>query len=116
LEQEQFLEIFRHQFHMLVNNDFFRQHEAIFFLCLEQTNLFYEQSVFYRIKNCSILDYIKTDETRFNLFRVSKVKDESFVIEYNKEKNRGKSEPEVLRTKEREIENNICQFFKSINQ
>jgi hypothetical protein len=38
----------------------------------------------YRIKNCSILDFIKTDESKLDLFRVSKVKDESLAIEFNK--------------------------------
>jgi phosphotransacetylase len=62
------------------------------------------------------MDFIKTDETRFSHFRIAKVKDESMVIEYNKEKNRGKCEQEVLRGKEREIEVNINQFFKAINE
>jgi predicted ATPase len=38
------------------------------------------------------------------------------VIEYNKEKTRGKCEQEVLRGKEREIEHNISQFFRTINE
>jgi hypothetical protein len=29
----------------------------------------------YRIKNCSMMDFIKTDEKRLELFRVAKVKD-----------------------------------------
>lgn len=61
------------------------------------------------------MDYIKTDEARFSQFRIAKVKDESLVIEYNKEK-RGKCEQDVLRGKEREIEYNISQFFKVINE
>jgi hypothetical protein len=31
-----------------------------------------------------MMDFIKTDEKRLELFRVAKVKDESLVIEYNK--------------------------------
>lgn len=89
--------------------------EYVFFQCLEQTSLFYEMSTLYRIKNCSILDYIKTDEIRLGHFKRFKTKDEDLVIEYNNEKKRNKGEHESLRTKEREIDLNLNQFFKVIN-
>lgn len=89
-EQELAIETFFNQFSLLANNDYFRSQEPIFFLALEQANIFYDYSSFYRIKSCSILDYIKCEESRFSQFRMAKVKDESLVIEYNKEK-RGKS-------------------------
>ena len=69
------LETFRSQLKMLAGNSFFRERESLFFLCLEQTALFYEMSLLYRIKNCSIMEYMKIDENRLNMFRVTRVKD-----------------------------------------
>jgi hypothetical protein len=89
MEQEHSLDLFYHQLDMLADNRYFQEHESHFFLCLEQTALFYEISMMCLIKNCSILDFIKADEGKLGQFRHSKVKDESLVIEYNKEKEKG---------------------------
>lgn len=117
IENEQTLELFRRQYRLITQElDFFSNREPIFFQCLEQTALFYEQSMLYRIKNCSMLDFIKTDEKRLALFKQAKSRDEGLVIEYNKEKKLNKGEHEGLRNKEREIDNNLNEFFRAINE
>lgn len=55
----------------------------------------------YLIKNCSILDFIKTDESKLSQFRHAKVRDESLVVEYNKEKDKNSNEEETLTAKEK---------------
>lgn len=57
----------------------------------------------YLIKNCSILDFIKTDESKLSQFRHAKVRDESLVVEYNKEKDKNTNDEETLTAKEKEI-------------
>lgn len=60
------------------------------------------------------MDFIRTDESKLGLLRVAKVKEESLVAEFNKEKRMGSDET-ILTVKEKEIENNITQFFRTIN-
>lgn len=43
----------------------------------------------YLIKNCSIMDFIKTNEAKLSQFRIAKVRDESLVVEYKKEQGKG---------------------------
>lgn len=35
------------------------------------------------------MDFIKTNETKLSQFRIAKVRDESLVVEYKKEKGKG---------------------------
>jgi hypothetical protein len=60
-ELEMAIETFFLQFAALAANEYFREHEPVFFLALEQATVFYEHSAFYRIKNCSMLDFIKCE-------------------------------------------------------
>ena len=91
--------------------------EVVFFMAIEKTDLFYNHSLLYCIKNCSLMDFIKTNQHRFELLKKSQSKDEALVVEYNKEKDRNKNEQELshLKEMEREIEENLEAFSKEIN-
>lgn len=102
---------------MLCQREFYLSNEIAFFMGLEKTDAFYNHSLLYRIKNCSLMDFIKTHDKRVELLKKSKNKDEALVVEYHKEKSRNKSEQELakVKEKEKEIEENLEIFFKEIN-
>lgn len=66
---------FCQQYKAIAGCSFFESNELQFFQALEQTNLFYEYSLLYRIKNCSIVDFIKGSNEKMDAFKVHKIKD-----------------------------------------
>ena len=62
---------------------------------LEKMDAFYNHSLLYRIKNCSLMDLIRTSPHKMELFKSSKVKDDQLVVEYHKEKSRNRNEQEI---------------------
>ena len=112
-EFEAIFDLFMHQYKEMTRCAFHETNENCFFLALEHTNLFYEYSLLYRIKNCSVLDYIRSEAGKFEIFKKAKKNDKDLLTEYNQEK--VKNDIETLRAKERLIEANLLQFFQSIN-
>ena len=77
-------DVFMEQHKKITSSNFFDQsNEMIFFQALEETNLFYEYSLLYRVKSCSILDHISSNSDRMTVFREHHRKDEKLLAEYN---------------------------------
>jgi hypothetical protein len=112
---EKAFDLFMQQYKYLSSCSFFENQENLVFTALEQTNLFYDYSMLFRIKSCSVLDYIKSDPGRLKILNVYKAEDEKLLSEYNQEKKKFRNDNEVLRSKEREIDTNLLKFFKEIN-
>lgn len=68
--------------YLLLSPEVYQNKEKEFFLCLEETSLFREYSSLLKIKNCSILDLIKSKEVNFGKFKECKQKDVDLVIAY----------------------------------
>jgi hypothetical protein len=92
-----------------------KENQAALFAAIEQTDLFYVHSMLYRVKNCSIFDFIKSDPAKMAVFKAARKRDLDLFTELNQEKKKIKGSPEVLRLKEKEIDCNLLAFFKEIN-
>lgn len=61
-----------------------------------------------------MLDMIKVNEANLFKFKAARSKDIQSVTEYNNEKKKVKGDHDNLRNKEKDIDQNITEFFKSL--
>ena len=80
LEFKEALKIFNKEYGYISQNlDKFNGKEQEFFSCLENTTLFKKYSTLLNIMNCSVLDFIKSNEERYNFLKQAKDKDDLFA-------------------------------------
>lgn len=98
----------------LVNhlNCFSVNRDQEFFLCLEETCLFRNYSLLLKVKNRSILNYLKPN---IGAFKEAKERDKELTNKYINEKKKIKGDIEELKQKEKAISDNVVNFFKTIS-
>lgn len=118
-EHKKYIENFIKEYGYINTNIGYFQNERQreFFLCLEETELFRTFSHLVRIKNSSILDYLKP---MIELFKEAKKRDiqltNEYTNEYHSDKKKIPGDLQERKKKESAIQDNIIKFFKQIAQ